>query len=1178
MPRSQGPSLSSLAEGQTLDGFRVKAVYLNDADAPMGARLEHVATGFTLDYLQIQSVPQGFLWVNSFPTSDKGEPHTQEHLLLGKGNKGRYSASLEDMSLGVSSAFTMQWRTCYHFNTSAGPDVFFNLLESRIDALLHPDYTDEEVRREVRHFGVVENPDGSLRLEEKGTVYNEMVSSFERPWSRLGRALDHAVYGADHPLAFVSGGLPAAIREMTPEDIRRFHRDTHHLANMGMIASFPKEVPLGTALERVGAILDRMEPGGKAASGRRAMSEADLPAPKPAPAGRIEIVDYPHANDTQPGPVMLAWPAALELDPRERILLELFVANIAGDATTNLYKRFIDTKTREMDIGATAVSGNVSNDKGHPVTISFVDVAAANMTEEKLAAVRRKVVDEVARIASLPDGSPELAEFNARIASRVVEAARSMSKFVNSPPGFGFRGTFSAWMNHLEDLNKAGGFRKSVTMKPELAHVEQLLAGKGNFWRTYVAKWKLTTAVPYVAAARANPEVVKREAAEREARAAAEAARLKAAYNAASDQEAIRLYRAEYDKTTAELDEVAKKVSTPRFIDAPPLTLDDQLDYRVEELPGRVPLVASTFDNMTSATVGLALRLDGVPERDLVYLSLVPELLTQTGVIENGRPVSFEEMRERTRKEILGLSANFSSNPLTERVELVLRGSGNTTAEAERAVAWMRLALMHPDWRPENLPRIRDVVDQSLGGLRRTMQSPEEYWVNDPPRAFWRQDNPLMLATSSFLTRAHNAHRLRWLLRDAGQGPDREAISAFLDALAPAGARGKADLKALVTALGDTPSGVVPAELAPLEEKFKALPEGARALARDAARDLELALGEVPDSSLAADWAYLCRQMRADLLTAPSQALSSLDAVRRGLLRTGGARAFVIGARAAQASLDGEIRGLVGGLERKAAERAAYSGRRVVDARLAEREPSLKGAGSRPLFVGLVNPSTQGGVVVNSAPLVTYKDTDRESLLRYLASRLYGGGGAHGIFMKTWGAGLAYSNGVGGSPSSGRLGYYAERAPEIPQTLGFVIRELKAAPRDPALVEYAVAQTFTEIRAGQPYEARGEAMAANLADGVTPDAVRAFRSAVLELRKTPAAELSDALYDRMDAVYATVLPGYGAKARDVADGVYFIVGPEKQFALYEDYLESAEGPDTRLHRLYPRDFWLVRAE
>src|SRR2546423_13262543 len=164
-------SFDSLTEGKVVNGFRAEAVYLNDSDKPFGARFRHARTGFTLDFLQIQSVPQVFAWANSFPVSERGEPHTQEHLLLGKGNVGRAHSSLEGMSLAGSSAFTQQWRTCYHFHTAAGPEVFYKLFESQMDALLHPDYTDEEIRREVSHWGINENPsDKSLHLEEKGTV------------------------------------------------------------------------------------------------------------------------------------------------------------------------------------------------------------------------------------------------------------------------------------------------------------------------------------------------------------------------------------------------------------------------------------------------------------------------------------------------------------------------------------------------------------------------------------------------------------------------------------------------------------------------------------------------------------------------------------------------------------------------------------------------------------------------------------------------------------------------------------------------------------------------------------------------------------------------------------------------------------------------------------------------
>jgi hypothetical protein len=73
-------ALDKLALGKTINGFRTATLYTNDADQAIGGRFVHARTGFVLDYLQIQSVPQGFIWVNSYPTSDMGEPHTQEHL------------------------------------------------------------------------------------------------------------------------------------------------------------------------------------------------------------------------------------------------------------------------------------------------------------------------------------------------------------------------------------------------------------------------------------------------------------------------------------------------------------------------------------------------------------------------------------------------------------------------------------------------------------------------------------------------------------------------------------------------------------------------------------------------------------------------------------------------------------------------------------------------------------------------------------------------------------------------------------------------------------------------------------------------------------------------------------------------------------------------------------------
>lgn len=1147
-------SYNNLKEGQILSGFRANAVYLDDAGRAIGARFQHETTGFTLDLLQIQSAPQAFIWVTTFPTSNMGEPHTQEHLLLGKGNKGRALGSLGTMALTTSTAFTLQWRTCYSFYTSAGPETFFQYFDRSMDALLYPDYSDEEVRREVRNFGISEDPkSGSLRLEEQGTVYNEMVTSMDQPARRLYQDSLMAIYGAGHPLSYSAGGLPADLRIIQPSDIRRFHDQHYFLANMGAIVSLPKEIAPGAALARLNTILNELEQSSKGAAHAPVMTEAQLPAPKAAPAGHIEYVEYPLQNAQQPGGVYLVWPANRKLGMRDEFLIDLFMDNVAGEPDTNLYKRLIDSKTREADIGAKGVDAFVSDDEGNPVFITFRDMPVSAMTDANLSSLRAKVLDEFAKIAAYPDGSPELAQFEERLKSRIAEQRRSLSKLVNSPPGFGFRGGDTAWLDRLYDLNKEPGFRKTLTSKEDLAAIEKLISGPTNIWRDLLHQWKILGTEPYIEAAKPDPDLVKQAAEERTQRLAAETARLRQNYGASSDEKALEDYRTDYDRASKIIDDAAKSVTPAKFVEHPPMTLDDSLEFKATKLANGVPLISSTFDSMTSATTGIALRLDSVPEDRLIYLSLLPDLLMNSGVIDNGKAISYEEMSQRLRNEILSLDSGFSVNAATNRDELVVRGAGNNAAEAKRALEWMELALYHPNWRPENLPRLRDYVDQTLGRLRRTMQGAEENWVRNPETAYRKQDNPLMLATSSFLTRTHNVQRLRWMLKSGGS----EAVYAFLTALGDiSGSRD--ERKAILAEIRD-------GKYAGLDKL--STPE--RDIAKEAARDLEANLDDIPDSSLASDWRYLCSQMSRDLRQGPERTLALLDEVRQSILDAGGTRLFVIGSSATQAQLGSGIQKLTAGLSAAPFQKAAYKPVKRIDERLKQREP----AATVPIFVGLLNANSQGGVFINSAPLTSYSDVDRQKLLDYLSVNLYGGGGAHGVFMKTWGAGLAYSNGISVSLATGRIGYYAERTPELPQTMQFVVNVIKSAKPDPSLTDYAIAGAFQATRVASSYESRGEAMAADLADGLTPEVITRFHKAILDLKKSP--DLESELFRRQVSVDAKVLPGMGAPAKDVPGAVYFVIGPEKQLAAWEDYLRHADSPDTRVWRLYPRDFWLV---
>ena len=1156
-------AFADITERTAAHGFRATSVYLNDADQPFGARFIHRKTGFTLDLIQVQSVPQAFVWVNSFPVSDKGEPHTQEHLLMGKGNVGRAYAASQSMTLTEATAFTMQWRTCYPFNTKAGLPVFYDELKLELEALLHPDYTDEEIRREVRNFGVSENPaNHQLRLEEKGTVYNEMVSSMNNPDWALFRQLGIDLYGPNHPLAYNAGGNPSGIREMLPADIRSFHDRHYFLANMGAIVSLPKGETVAAELARLDQILNAVQPAPvQSAKGAarpvlrvfpkmKAETEDVLPRPAAAPAGSIQIVDFPFENEQQPSYIGLAWPAVRKLDSRQTLLLQLFMDSFAGDTSTDLYRLFINSKTRRIDIGAQGVFSFLSQDEGYPVMIGFNQVAAANLTEAKVRELRGIVTAELARIAALPDSSPELAEFNALVRGRLVEQKRQLSKLVNSPPGFGARNGSSTWMEQLYHLNREPGFRRSVTQKPDIEAIGQMLDQDKNIWRDLLPAWHLTDTEPYGIAAHPSAALLKKQQQESLERSAAEAKRLEAKYRIPGEQDAIRRYRQDYDAESARLDAVTN-ASAQKFLAAPPLTLDDQLEYKEAKLPGGVPsgvpIVSSVFDNMTSATTGLALRLDSVPEEDLALVSLLPALLTETGVIDNGKPIPYEQMEELLRKQVLSLNAAFSVNVRSDRVELMLRGAGNDLAESRRAIEWMRLVLEHPDWRPENLPRIRDLVDQSIARLRATMQGSEESWVMNPVMAYWKQTNPLYLTASAFLTRAYNADRLRWMLKDVGAGEDRKAVAARVPALGDQ-ARDRAQMVALLDRL-KTETGVM----------------------KDVAADLAQLLPDIPDASLQADWRYLCTQISRDLLVTPEKTLDRLNALRNNLLAAGNARVWMVGSRANLDQLQTPLVELTNDLKTGRPAPVTYDAARRIDQRLRDHQ----GDSATPRFVGLYDSNLTGGVMATIVPSASYDDIGRDAQLDYLASRLFAGYGAHGVFTKTIGAGFAYSNGLRGSIHDGYAGYYAERMPEIPQTLHFAIDVIKKGPRDPKLVEYAIAMAFQESNAAGSYEARAEAMANDLADGVTPAQVRQFREAMLALRRS--SDVADQIFQRMDKVYGRQLPGYGPKAKEafaaVPGTVYYIIGNDKQFRALDADVQVRE--DEHVYKLYPRDYWLI---
>ena len=120
----------------------------------------------------------------------------------------------------------------------------------------------------------------------------------------------------------------------------------------------------------------------------------------------------------------------------------------------------------------------------------------------------------------------------------------------------------------------------------------------------------------------------------------------------------------------------------------------------------------------------------------------------------------------------------------------------------------------------------------------------------------------------------------------------------------------------------------------------------------------------------------------------------------------------------------------------------------------------------------------------------------------------------------------------------------------------------------------------TTATSSHPMPARLSAISAALTgaipntSGSTPAAPRETIRAIGSRAaiRAPSSEASSAA--PAPSFYGEELPGYNVKGREVAGAEYFVIGPDKQLDAWEAYLKNAEGADTKLYRLYPRDFWM----
>ncbi|OAA56383.1 Metalloenzyme, LuxS/M16 peptidase-like, metal-binding protein [Cordyceps fumosorosea ARSEF 2679] len=160
---------------------------------------------------------------------DSGAPHTLEHLIFLGSKSYPYKGLLDKLSSRAYSgtnAWTATDHTAYTLET-AGWEGFSQILPLYLEHVLLPTLTDEGVVTEVWHI------DGEGN--DAGVVYSEMQSVENNGPEIMDIKARRLLYNKKIGFRYETGGMPGALRVLTADRIREFHKEMYQPRNLCVV-------------------------------------------------------------------------------------------------------------------------------------------------------------------------------------------------------------------------------------------------------------------------------------------------------------------------------------------------------------------------------------------------------------------------------------------------------------------------------------------------------------------------------------------------------------------------------------------------------------------------------------------------------------------------------------------------------------------------------------------------------------------------------------------------------------------------------------------------------------------------------------------------------------------------------------------------------------------------------
>ncbi|WFD27197.1 hypothetical protein MNAN1_002193 [Malassezia nana] len=365
-------------------------------------------TGLTVFWAQFDSpLLNAYITLATEIFTDSGVPHTLEHLVFLGSQQYPYKGVLDSLANRAFAQGTNAWtandHTAYTL-TTAGADGFLRMLPVYCDHVFFPTLTNAGFTTEVYHVNGLG--------EDAGVVYSEMQGRENSSADLMELKTQRMLYPRTSAYRSETGGLMAALRVLTIDEIRAYHAQYYVPHNAALVLCGPLDrTALFAALEQIDArfVAQGHAHGEQPAGWRRPFVETssavapvidtsrlsvpglDDAEPPLEPLRRRVYIDFPE-KDESVGEVQVTWVGPTLTDKLALQALDVLGTYLTDSPVSPVQKTLVE---RDDPLCTDVFFGNTERAGASILGACFSSVPAAQL--DRLDTELHKLIETVAR-------------------------------------------------------------------------------------------------------------------------------------------------------------------------------------------------------------------------------------------------------------------------------------------------------------------------------------------------------------------------------------------------------------------------------------------------------------------------------------------------------------------------------------------------------------------------------------------------------------------------------------------------------------------------------------------------------------------------------------------------------------------------------------------------------------